>query len=189
MNVEETKAYKCKNCGVTYLDQSFAEKCCKSKYCEECGKELPYRWYRTVCEPCAEKRYLDKSVKMTVEEYSEKYPDNMVFYNDIYYSSVDECLESLFDNCDTEDEIKELVENLEYIYGTESDKVELDGDSVIEDMEVNSNIEDFQVDSEGYKELNDFLVDWNKKYGTTCYSQDKVAILIPRELREEYARS
>ena len=189
MNIEETKAYKCKNCGVTYLDQSYAEKCCQPKYCEDCGTELPYKWYRAVCEPCAEKRYFDKSAKMTVEGYSAEYPDNMVFYNDNYYSDVDSCLEDLFGNCDNEEEVKELVENLEYIYGTSSETVELDGDSIIEDMEVNSNIEDFSVDKEGYYELNKFLVEWNKKYGTLSYSQDNIAILIPIELRKGYARS
>jgi len=189
MNVEETKAYKCKNCGTTYLDKDFAEKCCKSKYCDDCGIELPYKWYSTICESCSEKRYFNKSIQMSIEKYNEKYPNNMVFHNDTYYSDVDECLESLFDNCDTEDEIKELVETLEYIYGTESDKIELDGDSIIKDMEVNSNLEDFSVDDVGYKELNNFLNEWNKKYGTTSYSQGKIAILIPREIREEYARS
>lgn len=187
MNVEETKAYKCKNCGTTYLDQSFAEKCCQPRHCEDCGTELLYKSFRTVCEPCSEKRYFNKSVQMTIEEYNEKYPDNMVFYNDTYYSDVDSCLEILFDTCD-KDELNELVENLEFIYGTEANRVELDGDSIIEDMETNSDIEDFQVDDAGYKELNDFLDGWNKKYGTTCYSQDKIAILVPRELREEYAK-
>lgn len=188
MNVEETKAYKCKNCGVTYLDQKFAEKCCKPKHCEDCGAELPYKWYKTVCKPCAEKRYYDKSIKVTIEEYNEKYPNNMVFHNDTYYSDVYDCLESLFGNCNNDEEVKELVESLTYIYGTESEKIELNGDSIIEDMETNSNLEDFSVDDKGYKELNDFLVDWNKKYGTVCYSQDKIAILIPKELREEYAK-
>ena len=189
MNVEETKAYKCKNCNTTYLDRSFAEKCCKPKHCEDCGTELPYKWYRTVCEPCSEKRYYDKSAKLDVDGYNTEYPDNMVFYNDTYYADVDECLEDLFGKCDNEEEIKELVENLEYIYGTSAEKVELDGDSIIEDMEVNSNLEDFSVDKEGYYELNKFLVEWNKKYGTLSYSQDNIAILIPRELREGYARS
>lgn len=185
MNVEETKAYKCKNCGTTYLDQSFAEKCCKLKHCEDCGTELPYKWYRTTCEPCSERRYYDKSVKMTIEEYNEKYPDNMVFHNDRYYADVDECLETLFNNCDTDEEVEELVNSLEYIYGTASETVEIEGDSVIEDMEVNSNLEDYSVDDAGYKELNDFLEVWNKKYGTVSYSQGKIAILIPRELRKE----
>jgi hypothetical protein len=188
MNVEEVKAYKCTNCGVTYLDQSFAEKCCKPKKCEDCGVELPYKWYRTVCEPCAEKRYFDKSIKMTIEEYNKKYSDNMVFYNDEYYSDIDSCLESLFDRCNNDEEVKELVESLEYIYGTECESVELDGDSIIEQMEQDSNLEDFQVDSDGYKELIDFLVEWNKKYGTKRYMQDKIAILIPKELREKYAK-
>lgn len=187
MNVEEIKAYKCTNCGTTYLDQSFAEKCCQPKYCEDCGKELPYKWYRTVCESCAEKRYFDKSAKMTIEGYNAEYPNNMVFYNDEYYSDVDSCLESLFDRCSNEEEVKELVDNLGYIYGTEAIDVELDGDSIIEHMEEESNLEDFSVDIAGYKELNDFLKDWNKKYGTKCYSQDNIVILIPRELREEYA--
>lgn len=188
MNVEETKAYKCTNCGVTYIDKSLAEKCCKPKHCEDCGTELPYKWYRTVCEPCAEKRYFDRSVKMKIEEYNEKYSNNMVFYNDNYYSDVYECLENLFDQCNDNQEVKELVDNLEYIYGTECDLVELDGDSIIEQMEQDSNIEDFEVDSAGYKELNDFLVEWNKKYGTKCYSQDKIAIMIPIELRKEYIK-
>jgi hypothetical protein len=112
----------------------------------------------------------------------------MVFYNDEYYSDVDSCLEYLFGNCNDEDEVNELIEGLEYIYGTLSEQIELDGDSIIEDMEANSNLEDFSVDAEGYKELNDFLVEWNKKYGTICYNKDNVAILIPRELREEYAK-
>ena len=56
-------------------------------------------------------------------------------------------------------------------------------------METNSNLEDFQVNKEGYYELNIFLAEWNKKYGTKCYMQDNIAILIPRELREKYARS
>lgn len=188
MNVEETKAYKCTNCGTTYLDKKFAEKCCKPKYCEDCGAELPYKWYKTVCDPCAEKRYYDKSVKMTIEEYNEKYPNNLVFYNDEYYSDVDSCLESLFGDCNDDEEVKELVENLEYIYGTETEEVKIDGDSIIEDMEVNSNLEDFSVDTDGYKEMNEFLEYWNKKYGTKCYYQDKIAILIPRELREEYTK-
>jgi len=188
MKVEETKAYKCSNCGTTYLDKGFAEKCCQPKYCEDCGAELSYKWYSAVCELCAEKRYYDKSVKMTIKEYNEKFPDNMVFYDDKYYSSVDDCLEWLFSDCVNEYEVKELVNNLEYIYGTESDLVELDGDSIIEQMEQDSNLEDFEVDSEGYKELNDFLIGWNKKYGTECYSQSEIIILIPRELREEYAK-
>jgi hypothetical protein len=188
MNVEETKAYKCTNCGNAYLDKEFAEKCCQPKHCEDCGKELPYRWYKTVCESCDEKRYFDKSVKMTIEEYNEKYPNNMVFYNDEYYLDVYSCLESLFDNYDSDDEVKELVDNLEYIYGTECDEVKLDGDSIIEQMEHDSGLDEFRVDDAGYKELNDFLLEWNKKYGAKCYFQDKIAILIPRELREEYAR-
>jgi hypothetical protein len=188
MNIEDVKAWKCKNCGTTYLDKEFAERCCKPKYCEDCGAELPYKWYQTVCESCAEKRYYNKSIKMTIEEYNEKYPNNMVFYGETYYSDIDSCLECLFDSCSNDEELKELVDSLEFIYGTESDLVELDGDSIIEQMEQDSNIEDFSVAPEGYKELNDFLKDWNKKYGTVCYTQDKIAILIPRELREEYAK-
>lgn len=187
MNIEEIKAWKCTNCGITYTDKQFAEKCCHPKHCEDCGTELPYKWYKTVCDTCSEKRYYNKSAKMTVEGYNAEYPNNMVFYNDEYYSDVNSCLEMLFDACSNEDEVKELVDNLEYIYGTSSDLVELDGNSIIEHMEEESNLEDFSVDIAGYKELNDFLKDWNKKYGTKVFMQDNIAIMIPRELREEYA--
>lgn len=188
MNIEETNAWKCKECNTTYIDKDFAERCCKPKHCEDCGAELPFKFYRTVCEQCSEKRYYNKSVKMTIDEWNKGYTGNMVFYGDNYYSDIDSCLESLIDTCSNEDEINELVEKLEYIYGTESDIVELDGDSIIEQMEQDSNIEDFKVDIEGYKELSDFLVGWNKKYGTKRYSQDNIAILIPRELIEKYAK-
>ena len=40
MNVIEEKAYKCSNCGHTYLNYGLAEKCCKPKFCEDCGKEI-----------------------------------------------------------------------------------------------------------------------------------------------------
>lgn len=188
MNIEKVSAYKCGICGTTYLMKEFAEKCCQPKYCEDCGSELPYKWYYTTCNACHEKREYDKATKMTIEEYNEKCPDNMVYYGDEFYFSVEDCLESLFCNCEDAQEVQDLVENLEYIYGTYAIPIQLDGDSIIQSMEEDSNLEDFDVESDGYKELNVFLEGWNKKYGTTAYTQDEIVILIPKDVREKYAK-
>lgn len=128
---------------------------------------------------------------MTIEEYEKEFPDNMVFYDDKYYSSVDDCLESVIGEISLtwlqdKDMLFACLENLKYIYGTEKNSVELDAESIIVDLEENSNLEDWEVDNQGRKEFKEFVIEWNKRYGTGCYMASDVVIMVPDELKREY---
>ena len=179
--MEEIKAYKCSKCDKVYLDKSYAEKCCTPKYCTICGRELDSRWYSTICSPCRDEAEYDRATKYTYEEYMSlpEHKDDYLrlYYGDEYYSDIDDLLDSL----DDEDEVNEL----KYVNGVVKDRVELDYESIIIDMEENANIEDFEVDKEGHKELKVFLEQWNKKYGTDSYfCDDKVVVLISDKDKE-----
>lgn len=121
---------------------------------------------------------------MTVEEYEKEFPDNMVFYDGEYYSSVDECLEHL-----TGDYCVENFVEVKYIYGTEKNRVKLDSDNIIVDLEEKSNLEDWEVDEQGKKEFEEFVVKWNDKYGTDCYMENNtVVILISDKVKKKIYR-
>lgn len=186
MNIKEEKAYKCTECGFTYLDKAVAERCCAPRYCDDCGKELPHKWYSSLCEPCKEKKCYDAAEKLTIEQYCLSYPGNMVYYGDTYYADVDDCLESLFEKCSDEEEVEDLFRELKYVYGTDKYRVELDADSILEDMEENSNIEDYEVDDTGRKEFVEYVEKWNEKYGSDAYACTKVVILLDDEYKKKF---
>ena len=136
--MEEIKAYKCSKCSKVSLDKSYAEKCCTPKYCTICGRELDSRWYSTICSPCRDEAEYDRATKYTYEEYMSlpEHKDDYLrlYYGDEYYSDIDDLLDSL----DDEDEVKKL----KYVNGVVKDRVELDYEDIIIDMEENANIED-----------------------------------------------
>ena len=180
MNTKEIVAYTCAKCGKGYTDKSIADKCCETKYCEDCGKELEYKWYKTICPSCSDKRDYDKAIKVTYNDYMLAHKDN--FYTlcrgDNYYTDIDE----LFDSLD-EDEFNEIT----HCNGVCMDRCELNHESIIDEFISETDMEDFEVDKEGYEEFKVFLEQWNKKYGTDRYSVDyKVVILIDDKLKEEY---
>lgn len=181
MNPIEIKAYTCAKCGRGYTDKLTADKCCETKYCEDCGKELEYKWYRNVCSSCLDKRDYDKATKIPYDEYMKLHKDDyycLANGTDYFYSDIEE----LFDSLD-EDEFDEI----RYCYGIYKDYMALDYESIIEEFENEVNIEDWEVDDEGREELRIFLEQWNKKYGTDRYSvDDKVIVLIDDKLKEEY---
>lgn len=181
MNVIYNSFYQCGQCGRVYDIEAMAEKCCKDKRCEDCGCALPSDYYFLVCDECKEKRVYERSEKLTIDEYNKKYKGNMVFYKDNYYPDINDCLESLSWNLS-----KEEFFNISYIYGTLPYSVKLDYENIIEDMEENSNLEDFYVDDEGRKELKDFLKQWNKKWGTIAYMVDNIVIKIPQNILQKY---
>lgn len=180
MELVEIKAYKCSKCGKGYTDKSVADKCCSPKYCEDCGKELPYKWYRTICSSCSDKREYDKATKISYNDYIVQHKDDYytLCIGDKFYADIDD----LFDSLD-EDEFEEI----EYCNGIYKDRMELDYESIIDEMIEESDMDEFEVSKSGYDELEQFLIGWNKKYGEDRYScDDKVIVLIDKSLKEEY---
>jgi hypothetical protein len=174
------KAYKCSKCGGAYLSKDMADKCCETKYCKDCGKELPYKWYKTVCLSCSDKREYDRATKISYNDYIVQHKDDYytLCIGDKFYADIDD----LFDSLD-EDEFEEI----EYCNGTYKDRMELDYESIIDEMIEESDMDEFEVDKSGYDELKQFLIGWNKKYGTDRYScDDKVIVLIDKSLKEEH---
>ena len=181
MNVIEGKSYKCSHCGHTYLTYDWAEKCCKPKFCEDCGKELPHKYYLRVCEECQEKRQFKSSEHLTPEDYEKKYPSNMVVFNDKYYCSIEDCLISLADTLSYDEFI-----DIKYIWGTHKYDIKLDFYHIVEYFEEEANIEDFQMDYKGYDELKEFIKQWNDKYGEVGYIADNIAIILSEDYLKEF---
>jgi len=182
MNSKEITAYKCENCGQSYLDKLIADNCCQPKLCEDCGCELPPKWYKTVCESCHDNREFNRGTVLTMEEFLQsEYKDNMVCYNDEYYMDIDECLESLLDTLDDEE-----LDEIEYIKATNKFTHELDADNLICDLESKANCEeDLYVDKQGIIELENFLKLWNEKYHLTTYGEANVYIKVDDYIKKE----
>lgn len=178
MNSIEVKAYECDKCHKTYLDKSFADRCCEykeQKKCKDCGCELP-KEYISLCKFCQSKREFNNGVVLTMDEFlKSEYKDNMVVHNDRYYVDIDDFIESI-----EEDDLR----NIEYIKATDKYTHELDADNLIENLEVDTNCEDdLYVDKQGVKELYDFLKVWNEKYHLTTYEEINVYIKIDDYLK------
>jgi hypothetical protein len=170
------KAWKCEKCGKIYTDKHAAETCCKQYHCEICGCETPR--YRLKCEPCFEKCKYDKATKITLSEWQEKNADNMVFYNDIFYCSVDDMLESLYD-----DGIDDLPT---YCWGTDKFPMIVDADYAMECAEENTDCEDLSFSDSAREELREFVDKWNEKYGEYYFTVNDTVILIPEDVLNEY---
>ena len=180
MNSKEIKAYQCEKCGSSYIDKNVADNCCQPRLCEDCGCELPYKWYMTICESCKDKRNFNRGKVLTMDEFLQsEYKDNMVYYNGEYYIDIDDCLETLWD--------REELGGVEYIKATDEYLHELDADSLIEELECNTNCEDdLYVDKQGVTELEDFLNKWNYKYKLTTYGEIEVYIKVDDKIKDGY---
>lgn len=186
MNVQIQECYRCSNCGQIYRSRLRAEQCCQPKECIKCGKELPGNWYCDTCTECLDKKRYEKAKKLSIHEWEEQYPISMVCLGeDQYFYDVDEALEYMAANYDDEDFMA-----VTYVYGALPDRAELNCDNIIDQFEEEYDIEDFYVDDEGVKELREFLIEWNRKYGQTYYYRnDNIIIMIPDELKKEYLKN
>lgn len=151
MNSKEITAYKCSDCGQSYLDKSVADKCCQPKLCEDCGCEIPKKYPYIVCDKCRKEREArqeleryTKATKYTFESapkesiemiYSESYPYNEGFMYDI------------------EDEDIEKYE-IKYVYGTKRVSPYYDAWDMVESMlEESYEDADDSVDKEEVEKL------------------------------------
>ena len=172
----QIKAWKCENCGQVYTNEYVASTCCKQYTCDICG--VLTNKYRTRCDACHEQKCYDAATKITLKEWEEKYPTYMVFYGDDYYYSVEDLLEHCADNND---------ELPEYCYGTDKEEYCLDVDSILTQIYDDMSCEDdYYFDEQGRKEFEEFAKQWNEKYKLITYGCNKIVILIPDEVLQEY---
>jgi hypothetical protein len=87
-------AYACSECGRVFNTKNLAEICCEPAICE-CGRTCRKPW--TACDTCLEKKRQDKERQKF--EAAEKLPwekyDGPVYFNDEYYSDVEEMADCL----------------------------------------------------------------------------------------------
>lgn len=164
--VDNIPLWQCTECGRLYTSKLEAEICHKEYFCEDCGKKTPQ--YHLVCDECSKKRRYDKATKMTYDEYIKKYPGNMIFYGDKYYMELEDLLDEL-----------EGQEIDDYIYGTDKERIEIDANCIISNLEDNADVEDFYIDSTSEDELYDFVKQWNEKYGQDVYYVNFNIIILP----------
>ena len=177
-NCKETqiKAWICNKCGRIYGSEYTASICCKQYHCETCGCETSQ--YILMCEDCKETRDYNNATKMTIEEYETKFPGFMVCYNDEFYSSAEDILDT---------PCGDGIPAPKYCWGTDEHWLELEADNILNGMEEDSDCEDLEFQGAAYNSLRDFAEEWNKKYRKNFYSMNnKIAILIPEELAKEY---
>ena len=135
--------------------------------CARCNKEIPN--YLELCGECEEKVRYNTARKMTYEEYKKNNKESMVYYNDVYYNDLEECIETL------REQNKELPE---YVYGTIKYRVEIDGESALDDAECNADLEDFSFDEVGKEEFLTFIKKWNQTYGVDAFCQDDKTVIL-----------
>lgn len=166
--------YACEKCGKAYNNEYSADACCKEYECRVCGIKLDR--YKTICSECHEKEQYDKAKKMTHAEYIEKYPGNMVVFNDEFYS----VMEDVLDYC-----VSYGKPYPKYVWGTEKCRAEIDIDN-IEEWALSDTFEDAAFDERGTAELQTFLDKWNKKYGLDYFYEDNIVVFVPEDMiREE----
>lgn len=172
---ENMDLYRCEKCKKLYTSEYAANICCKQYHCRVCGKETPQ--YMLICDSCAEHERFEKARKMTLAEYYEEFPGNMLYYREEFYDDIESLLDSI--DCDYEDIPK-------YVYGTTMESMEIDANQMLQQAEEDSDVEDFYFDDVAAKELREFVKQWNAKYAKSYYSwNDKVVVMLPTEYQKE----
>ena len=166
--------YACEKCGKAYNSEISADICCKEYSCRVCGIKTDK--YRLICNSCQEKERYNKSKKMTYDEYIEKFKDNMVVFEDNFYSDIEEVLDCC-DRCDKP--------YPRYVWGTEKCRAEIDMNN-IEEWTLSDTFEDAEFDENGMDELQEFLCEWNKKYGLDYFCENNIAVLVPEDILKEW---
>ena len=92
---ENMDLYRCEKCKKLYTSEYAANICCKQYHCRVCGKETPQ--YMLICDSCAEHERFEKARKMTLAEYYEEFPGNMLYYGEEFYDDIESLDRNIID--------------------------------------------------------------------------------------------
>lgn len=166
--------YICEKCNKVYLNQMAADMCCKEYHCDMCGVKT--RQYELRCPTCHEKVLFEKATKYTPEAYNVAFPGHMLYWNDHYYSDIEELIEDCdYNGCDVP----------EYVYGTSKMFMRIDAYSHLEQIESDIDCDEIRFCDEAWKEYKAFADQWNKKYEEYCfYVDNSIIVMIPKEISQ-----
>ena len=189
MDSQETTCYQCAVCGTVYRIKQYADDCCKPRFCEICGKQLPssHMYIYINCPECRskqEKKHMEdvfeKSKKVPLSEakydyfFSESY-----LYEDGYFEDIDYLLD-----CCTENG----TEVPDHIWATKEVELKLDATDIICNA-----LEQADLDLTGYadmpeksiKKLQKHLDEFCKEVGFLAYVVDyETSVLLSEEDRK-----
>ena len=175
---ESVNRWHCGYCGRACETKEDADKCCADRVCKTCGVSIGKRDYYLMCDSCREIAAGEKEVnsfnkaeKLTIKEYSEKYPNYMVSIGD--------------DCCDVDDIDSELEyygldrKQIHYMWGTYKFINTLDPEYIENNFVENVEVEDFYLDKQARLEINEFCEKWNEKHAETVfYKSNNVVVLL-----------
>lgn len=173
---KEKVVYSCERCGKMYYERERADLCCNDKSCRKCGTKIDKKDYYMDCVHCRNKAKIEKenelfnnANKLTVEEYTNQFPNHPFFLNDNYYHELEYLEDEYFDD----------EENMpKYVWGTSVEKVELDYYDIIERFEEGVRLEDYEADKVAIDELKEFCKQWNDKHAPNVYWQDTSIVVL-----------
>jgi len=168
MNPTTVDCYKCSECKNIWANKKMADKCCTRKHCEDCNTVLPSKWYRTVCEPCHEKRVFDRAEKLTPEQWDGWVQSDKIGCNEGYFESVD----ALIDHCEDEG-----VDVPEWVFCCTSERHQVDADYALEHMLVDA-YEDARSALVDEDEFYAFIEQWNAKQTVESFFADWKRVVI-----------
>lgn len=201
MNATEEKytIYRCSKCGIPYIRKEDADKCCTTEKnvdveiqrCEICGCELTdSNSFGNRCITCqnimARRKEFENSNKMTIQEYEKNHSGEMVIYFDICGFSIEDCLDSVFNELRTEDELNILMNEILFVSIAGIQEAGLYEHRIFEDLDFEFDCFDMEIPEQGEQVLRDFIKKWNKNFGHREYIETNDIIIIPDELKEKY---
>jgi len=156
-----------------------------NRKCSYCGKILNRGSYKCDCAGYLKEQYkkeeekeqevFQKAEKMTYEEYTNKYPNYMIYdpFGDKYYMDLDD-LEEDYYSYSAEDTLPK------YVYGTTKQSIRLDVNNILE-YECDNLHEDAYDNLDGIKELREAIEKFNEVNKTntaTFWMNYKIAIIL-----------
>lgn len=188
MDAKQSIGWDCGKCGKSYTSREMAEQCCRPYSCNDCGAETPR--YRTICDPCAEKRRVRKATEITEADTDWICDPHCRGYQDGYFPSTEALQDWVDDQGDWVNEKGECVlwgtegavwrpgdEMPAYVYACTSETPQIDIEHVLESV-----LEDHH---EGAGEqlvdelaLMEFVREWNAKQTTTSYYVDYSRVIV-----------
>ena len=163
---KEVKVFACGYCGKLYREKTNADFCHNDKTCGTCGKVVGKTDYYIDCKECRdkkeeqkEKERFDKAAKLSYKEY-EKDCEGYLFVNDEIYYFIE----------DLEDAFEEDMPK--YAWAASMETKGLISDDLVEDFESSLQLDDYQLQEDAVKKIEDFCRNWNEVHGVDVYYPD-----------------